>query len=354
MSARIESLDWLRGLMAISIMVYHLTGLLFTSTDSSSLLGRLGIYAVSIFFIISGLSMALVYSRFISNSATSFSFYIRRIFRIWPLLWVCIFLITLPNVVSNKPIDVLQIILNMTTLFGFTKPEYYMNAGAWSIGNEMVYYALTPMILMIYNPKKILGDAITILCLLLTCYFAFFLLDGADSLSNQWKTYIHPFNNLFLYLAGISIYYNLKDVNFKVWISPILFLSCLFFFLFYPVAGDQIRIVTGVNRLSFLFFSVLIVVAFYKFTAYQNIHKLISYPLEQFGIATYGVYLYHPIVAKYLIGFMDRLGFHHSIILFLAAFILTICLALLSFNFFENKMIALGKKISKTVLRSEG
>ncbi len=156
MSARIESLDWLRGLMAISIMVYHLTGLLFYSTDSSSLLGRLGIYGVTIFFIISGLSMALVYSRLISNLATSISFYIRRIFRIWPLLWICIFLITIPNLISNKPVNVLQIIANMTTLFGFVKPGFYMNAGAWSIGNEMVYYALTPMFLILYNQKKYL------------------------------------------------------------------------------------------------------------------------------------------------------------------------------------------------------
>lgn len=354
MSERIESLDWLRGLMAISIMVYHLTGLLFISTDSSSLLGRLGIYAVSIFFIISGLSMALVYSRFISNSATSLSFFIRRIFRIWPLLWVCILSITIPKVVSRESINYLQIIANMTTLFGFTKPEFYMNAGAWSIGNEMVYYALTPTILIIYNHNKILGDVMTIVSLVITCYFAFFLLNGTDNLSNQWTTYINPFNNIFLYLAGISIYYNLKNVKFKAWISPILFLSGILFFIFYPATGDQIRIVTGVNRLLFLFVSVLIVVAFYKFTLYQNIHKIIRYPLEQFGISTYGVYLLHPIVAMYLTRILYSLGIYNPIIIFVAAFIITIFLALLSFNIFENKLIAIGKRVSKTLLPSKG
>ena len=350
MNERIESLDWLRGLMAISIMAHHLTGLLFFTPDSSSLLGRLGIYAVSIFFIISGLSMALVYSRFITNTATSISFFIRRIFRIWPLLWVCIFLITIPNMVPNKPVNVLQIIANMTTLFGFIKPDYYMNAGAWSIGNEMVYYALTPLILIIYNRNKFFGDLMTIICLLISCYFAFSLLNGTESLSDQWATYINPFNNLFLYIAGIYIYYNLKDIDFKTWMSPILFISCLLFFIFYPVTGDQIRIVTGLNRLLFLFFSVLMVVAFYKFTRYRNVHKIIRYPLEKFGIATYGVYLLHPIVAMYLTGITQRLGYHNSIIIFLAAIILTIVMALLSFNLFENKMMAIGKGISKTFL----
>ncbi len=62
---RIESLDWLRGLMAIAIMFYHLTSWHITPLDSSSVLGRLGIYGVSVFFILSGLSMAVVYSNFI-------------------------------------------------------------------------------------------------------------------------------------------------------------------------------------------------------------------------------------------------------------------------------------------------
>ena len=354
MNERIESLDWLRGLMAISIMIYHLTGVLFTSTDSSSLLGRLGIYAVSIFFVISGLSMAIVYSRFVTNCATSVSFYIRRIFRIWPLLWVCILIITIQEAVLKKPVNVPQIIANMTTVFGFFKPDSYINAGAWSIGNEMVYYVLTPVILMIYNRKKILGDGLTLVSLLFTILFAFMLLNGTDNLSNQWSTYINPFNNLFLYLAGIFIYYNLKDLKIKAWISPVLFLSCLLFFSFYPVTGDQIRIVTGVNRLLFLFFSVLIVVAFYKFPPDWHIHELIRYPLEKFGIATYGVYLLHPIIAMYLTGISYRLEFRNSIIIFMAAFILTVFMALLSFNLFEIKMIAMGKRLSNTLSTDKG
>ena len=60
MKDRIESLDWLRGLMAVSIMIYHLTGGLFFTLDSSSVLGRLGVYGVSVFFVLSGLSMAVV------------------------------------------------------------------------------------------------------------------------------------------------------------------------------------------------------------------------------------------------------------------------------------------------------
>jgi peptidoglycan/LPS O-acetylase OafA/YrhL len=50
---RIEALDWLRGLMAVSIMLYHLTIWYIVALDSSSVLGRLGIYGVSVFFVLS-------------------------------------------------------------------------------------------------------------------------------------------------------------------------------------------------------------------------------------------------------------------------------------------------------------
>lgn len=155
MKYRIESIDWLRGLMAISIMLYHLTIWLFCGLDSGDFLGRFGIYGVSIFFILSGLSMAIVYSSFIADVRSSIVFYLRRVFRIWPLLWICIPLALLPNVINHIPIGFFNVIANMTTTFGFFKPQAYINIGAWSIGNEMVYYALTPIIIMIYNRKKL-------------------------------------------------------------------------------------------------------------------------------------------------------------------------------------------------------
>ncbi|HOY69302.1 MAG TPA: hypothetical protein PLZ85_00405 [Methylotenera sp.] len=56
---RLDSLDWLRGLLAFSIMIYHLTSWEISPLESSHLLGRLGIYGVSMFFLLSGLSMAV-------------------------------------------------------------------------------------------------------------------------------------------------------------------------------------------------------------------------------------------------------------------------------------------------------
>ena len=175
MGNRIKSLDFLRGMMAISIMIYHLTSWLFNRQDSSTLLGRLGVYGVSIFFILSGLTMAIVYSNYIKDAKTCVNFYIRRLFRILPLLWICSFA-TIIIRGKNPGLDVL--ILNLTASFGFVSPGTYIVTGAWSIGNEMVYYAMTPIIIHIFNKSKIYGNIITLITLALTIYFSFFILNS--------------------------------------------------------------------------------------------------------------------------------------------------------------------------------
>ena len=123
---RIEGLDWLRGFMALSIMFYHLSDMTLTKNnplDSGSVLGRLGIYGVSVFFVLSGLSIALVYHSFINSSSSAVKFFTRRIFRIWPLLWVACLLKILYSqyLVANATYSWQTVFINFTTLFGFVK-----------------------------------------------------------------------------------------------------------------------------------------------------------------------------------------------------------------------------------------
>ena len=343
---RIESLDWLRGLMAIAIMFYHLTSWHITPLDSSSVLGRLGIYGVSVFFILSGLSMAVVYSNFIVDSKTAISFFIRRIFRIWPLLWICIALSTIPSLIKGSEISTTLILINMTTLFGFFSPESYINTGAWSLGNEMVYYAFTPFILRCYEKRKIQGNLIFSLSLAIALLFAFVFLDPNKNMGDQWKIYINPFNSLFLYISGIAIYYNLKDVKINPEVVAILFFSSILAFILYPATGDQIAIITGGNRMAFSLASIVLVTAFYKLSDCHFIPKTIRQPLNALGIATYGIYILHPIVNNYINHAFDFIGVQSHLLKITLVIIITPIIAIISYNVFEMKMMQLGKFIT--------
>ncbi len=129
------------------------------------------------------------------------------------------------------------------------------------------------------------------------CFFAFNLLNPNTRLSDQWALYVNPFNNLFLYVMGIAIFYNFREVNINSMLNIILLIIAVSLFCLLPFEGDQISIVSGIGRLIFTLLSFTIVLCFYKLKI--NLPSFLSNALETFGIATYGVYLIHPIVYLY-------------------------------------------------------
>lgn len=331
--------------MALSIMIYHLIAWKIATPDAGSMLGVFGIYGVSIFFVLSGLSMAIVYHSYIKDRTTSFTFFLRRIFRIWPLLWICVLAVSAVGVIGGAEMDIRKILLNLTTLFGFVSPTDYINTGAWSIGNEMVYYAMTPLIIAIYNHKKSLGNMVVVCSILIGLYFAFFAFQPTD-LASQWETYINPFNNLFFYTCGIALYYNFHEINFKKY-SYFLILVPLLIYEFYPVSGNQINIVQGIDRVLFSLSAIVLTLGFYKLTL--DMPGFISKPLANLGEATYGVYLLHPIVYMFINKIVNQ-----PIYTILLTIIFTIIAANISYKFFEKPFVKLGKKTSENIEKTWG
>jgi len=328
--------------MALSIMLYHFGG----RNDAATPLGRLGIYGVSIFFALSGLSMAIAYDKYIKDFRSSANFFIRRLFRIWPLLWLAVGLVAVPAYLSGKPYGGTVIALNLSTLFGFVAPTEYINMGAWSIGNEMVYYAFTPVFIAAYHWRKSAGNLVAIATGAVGCVFAFYVLNPSSTLADQWAQYVNPFNNLFLYCAGLAIYYNFRDTEVpRGWHLPLLVVAVALFFL-YPSSGDQINLVTGMNRVAMSVIALTIVFAFYKCP--PSLPRFLGGKLEQLGIATYGVYLLHPIVLDFTRGVFQMLGVQNKYLPTLLAIGLTIVLALFTFRFFESPLTRLGKRVTQS------
>ena len=327
--------------MALSIMLYHLGG----RNNAATPLGRLGIYGVSIFFILSGLSMAIAYDRYIKDLRSGGAFFVRRLFRIWPLLWVAVALVAAPAYFSAKPFSAKMIGLNLSTLFGFVAPTQYINMGAWSIGNEMVYYAFTPIFIAVYHWRKSIGNVITLATVCIGMLFAFRLIDSSATLESQWSFYVNPFNNLFLYSAGLAIYYNFREVELPRSGAFPLLLVVVIMFLFYPASGDQISIVAGINRVAMSLISVAIVVVFYKCPPF--LPAWFGEKFEQLGIATYGVYLLHPIVMGWTRNVFQLIGINNSYLFVFLVIGLTIGLALITFKVYEAPLIGIGKRLTQ-------
>lgn len=73
-SHKYNTIDWLRGLLAVCVMLYHLISWIIHPLDSSSFLGVMGIYAVSMFFTISGFSIACAYLKKMNSFQEVFYF----------------------------------------------------------------------------------------------------------------------------------------------------------------------------------------------------------------------------------------------------------------------------------------
>ena len=297
------------------------------------------------FFILSGLSIALVYHRYIVDGSTAVRFCVRRIFRIWPLLWLAIIAGTVTHALQGDNLSWKLVLLNLTTLFGFIRPTAYINTGAWSIGNEMVYYALTPAIIALYNRSRQAGNLLTVATVAIGLVFSQALLNTEVPLAEQWGTYVNPFNNLFLYCCGIALYYNTDNLRPTETSCRAILAVGILIFLCHPVEGNQIQIVTGWNRIVFCVACIGIVFAFYKNGV--SLGRLVALPLTQLGLATYSIYLLHPIVWQAVSAVGSRLPLQPAPEVTIGISIMaTVVVAWSCYHLYELRFIRWGKALT--------
>jgi exopolysaccharide production protein ExoZ len=287
---RLFGLDYLRGLAALSIMCFHYFAWTYGEPNAATILGRIGIYGVELFYILSGITLYMVYyNRMTIDRKGLTDFFKKRGLRIFPLFWLAT--ISMVVLAAETP-DLKKLFLNLTGLFSvFSWNDYYV-PGAWSIGNELVFYLFFPVFVLLLRKSVV---AFAVLAIIITGYYiysAFFLLSVEAPLAPQWNKYTHPFNQVFLFLAGFAIAHNFRNVKISNVICVIMMAGGAALFLFIPADGDLITVVTGVNRMLFTLSCLMTCFGFYKLTYELKGDK----PLHLLGEASYSVYLLHPIV----------------------------------------------------------
>lgn len=348
---RIHTIDYLRGLMALSVMIYHYLSWSTGIPQSDALIGRLGVYAVSTFYIISGVSLYLVYSETKWSMKEVGSFVVKRYFRIAPVFWLATLLMIILYIMKNHSFspDWSRYASNLSLTFGFYAPRDYIPGGGWSIGNEMVFYAFFPLLIMATARPRVFMSAIAFV-FFVYCYFAFFVLTPSSSLAAQWGPYINPLNQAFLFALGVAIGW-FRDLSrtpsqAAVWVVLVVSVALL---TFYPASGNQINIVTGINRLLFTLFCGGLCFAAVHWQGQINHH--LSSVLKFFGDISYALYLLHIVLATYVLQIvLPALGVfsthQKASILFLNVLPVAILLSYLCYRYIEKPAIRLGKKIT--------
>lgn len=356
MMERLYSLDYLRGLCAFGIMIYHYLSWDYGDFGADSFMGRLGIYGVSIFYVLSGLTLYYVYSdRFRFTKEGIITFFRNRFFRIFPLLWLVSLasLVHLYYYADHFP-SIKVILANFTGLFGFVSWWAYIATGAWSIGNELVFYVFFPFFIYFLRKSKWLLFLLALILFSIYFYFAFAKLRPSFSLAEQWKDYVNPLNQVFLFLGGFLLGYFLRKTTLNNLFLVLLLALSLVVFIYYPASGDTVVLVTEFKRIIFTIMCLVICLCFYKSSI--KMPQAIHTPFALLGEMSYSVYLIHPIVWKFSkeIMFEDRnwggeivdyqLLINISITLFISYFV---------YKHFELYFMKLGKSLKVFRFRNE-
>lgn len=351
-SERLQALDYLRGAAASSILVYHFSSWNFGPPSAQFPIGRMGIYGVMLFYILSGLTMYHVYfPKWESRLPQLIDFGIKRVFRIFPLLWLAIIVTVLMDAVD---VDWKAFFLDMSGAFAVYKWESNYALGAWSIGNELVFYALFPLILLAVKAGRAWLLALAGVFLAIFLYFAFVVIDPHQPLMSSWVAYTNPLNQCLLFMIGILIGEFMRDVQWSAGTRGLLLLAGVLVLFGYPSEADPASIVAGPARVALVGGAALICMAAYRWAL--ELPRLLARPLLFLGETSYGIYILHPIVYNlvellHAKGPLAGLGLPVSARMLLAI-TLSLVASYLSFRYLEHPMMVLGRRISQR-LRSK-
>jgi peptidoglycan/LPS O-acetylase OafA/YrhL len=313
------------GVIAVHVGQNSLPSLFFGD------LYNLGRFGVQLFFVISGATVYLTYSKksYVRNNLLIF--YIKRFFRIVPLFIVMAILYFF---LDDKPF--VQSILPWNGI----NPEVYNNIeGGWSIWNEMYFYILFPLYFK-FRTSRVFNVILPLLFVTISILInvRFFGLINDSEILHDYD-YLNFFTQFICFVIGVEFlgknYFNMA--------SHLIIYFFLGFIVKYIFFNDLILVADhGAS-----YWTPLISIACLGFII--SIKSIINYPLFKhlehlsfLGQKTYTTYLIHFLVIRLLKG--SNILFIFEIQLIIVA-ILSFVITLLIDRYTEQIWSSIGHKI---------
>jgi len=149
---RLDSLDTLRGIAIFMVIAFH-ASVAFRPAPWLQALAKLGNQGVQLFFLISAITMCLMWRQRADEPQRTAKFYIRRFFRIAPLFWAALvfyqlwwrWTLQIPTAADGPTAT--QVVVTALFLHGFAPDAINLVVpGGWSIAVEMSFYAVFPLL----------------------------------------------------------------------------------------------------------------------------------------------------------------------------------------------------------------
>lgn len=363
-------LDALRFFAAFSVIITHIELLKgafgLRNSWKEPLIFELGSLGVSFFFVLSGFLISyLLFREEKEHGKISIrKFYLRRIFRIWPLFYF-VFLIgffVLPyfDIIS---IDYLQaefetnywghflcylfILPNLSySIYGTPVPHI---GQSWSIGVEEQFYLVWPLIVHFFRNKiKTFVWLLIITILLKSTVLGISLIVDDNSFLTSLKTFLamSKIENMIIGAIGAWLFYNNKKWFLKIiYRIPIVLISIISIPLL--IYFGPIYLQDGFHLVYSVAFLILILnISTNKSTIFH-----LNYPfLNYLGKISYGIYMYHMMIIPVVIIILKNWhldGWMFNFLVYTLSFVITTVISAFSYELFESKLIALKHKLAK-------
>ena len=300
-----------RVLLALSVVMSH-----FVRWDAPFYQGFGGTTSVEIFFLVSGFYIALIIDKTYKSKKL---FYINRVLRLYPIYFIVCFIVLVVSIfrkgVAENLFDHSPFVLFLSTFSNLTLigADWLMffdtsNGGlhftssilsgdrmrdllwvppAWSLGVEITFYAVAPLLCKLRSRVLILSMALIVLLKIL------FYNSDLNFSENPFDVRFFPFELPF-FLVGIILYRFKRDSKFTLKI-PLKYLYPGLILCF--VAFDFIRQSLSLTRTM----SMVILIAIASIVVLFSEHSELD---RKFGELSYPIYISHVLVSQ-IYGFVS-------------------------------------------------
>ena len=307
-----KNLDGLRGIAAISVLVFHFFTYSITDyleTDFYKKMTEFGQHGVSLFFVLSG----FVITRILINNKNEdnyFSnFYFRRSLRIFPLYYgfLIFWFYLMPFILEGTNAEIASFKNQMPFYLYLQNLEWLTGLAAsgpghyWSLAVEEHFYLVRPLIVYVV-PIRYLQSFIIII-IILTIPLKYYLLENGVIINK-----ITPARFDQIILGGLLAIFEFKKYfsENRSFVQKIVVCSLLIIFLllfvvfFFKDVIPNIRDLLKYNILGLLFFASIGFLILHN-QKYKINDFLKSKTMQYIGKISYGIYVWHVFVLIFIL-----------------------------------------------------
>ena len=358
-------LNGLRFLSALAVIITHVElmqdKLGLENLWDNLLIHNLGVIGVSFFFVLSGflITYLMIEERDSFKSFSVKSFYLRRIFRIWPLYFLILILgfFILPNFTyvpffsDNLEINFFPNLIIYLFIFPNIAlsifPPVPLIGQSWSIGVEEQFYLIWPII---FKFSKNFNLNLLMKLLFLFVFIKFVILLFSLQIDSYWLLVLKKnlamlkFENMIIGAMGAIILKRNKYIKY-ILNNMALFCCIIGIFISLYIIPNSLR--DGLHILHALFF---IIVILNVSSNPKSFLKLENRLFNFLGRISYGIYMYHLIIIYFTIKILMIYDIYSMLLLYTISILITCIVSYISYIIFEKRFLNLKKKF--TILKS--